>query len=125
MLRAETATAAVGAAQHQWKRALTVGHVSGLGNLVGHEIPADRKEIGEHDLGDGTKPGHGRAHGGADDGLLGYGRIPDPVSPEFLEQPDGGLEHASRSGNVFAEKHYVFVTAHFLGDAVTNCLAIG
>ena len=96
VLGAEAEAAAVGGAHHQRHGDLAAGHVAHLGDLVGEVVPAAGEEVGEHDLGDRPHPGHRGAHRGADDGLLGDRRVPDPLGAELLEQPDGRLEHARR-----------------------------
>ena len=50
VLRAEAEPAAVGRADDERQRDLTVGHVARLGDLVGDDVPADGEEVGEHDL---------------------------------------------------------------------------
>ena len=125
MLRAEARTAAIGRADHQRHRHLTAGHIARLGNLVGDDIPADSEKIGEHDLGDRLQPGHGRAHGGAKNGLFRNRRIAHTFRTEFLEQTHGRFEHAAGRTNIFAQKHHVFVAAHFLCDGFGHRLAIG
>jgi hypothetical protein len=70
VLGAEAQSPAVARANHQREGQLTVGHVARLGDLVDDDVPADGEEVGEHDLGNGTQPGHRRAHGRAQDCLL-------------------------------------------------------
>jgi hypothetical protein len=96
-----------------------------LGKLVGDVIEADRNEVGEHDLGDRLQAGHGRAHGGAEDRLLGNRRVAHPLRTELLVEPDRGLEHAAGLGHVLAEEHDVRIALHLLGDAADDGVAIG
>ncbi len=73
----------------------------------------------------GFKPGHRRAHGGAEDRLLGDRRVAHAQRPELLVKPDRRLEHAAGLGDVLAEEHHVGVARHFLGDAADHGVAIG
>ena len=125
MLGAEARAGTVGGADHQRHRYLAVGHVTDLGDLVGDDIPAHRQKIREHDLCDGTQPGHRRTHGGADDRLFGDRRVAHALRPEPLQQTDGRLEHAAGGGDVLAEEHHAIVACHLLGDAGGNRLAVG
>ena len=70
VLGTEACPAAVTQAHDQRSLDLAVGHVAALGELVGKVVPADRCKVSKHDFGDGLKAGHGRAHGGAEYGLL-------------------------------------------------------
>ena len=69
----------VGAADDQRQRQLAVGHVPDLGHLVGDQVPADREEIAEHDLGDRPQAGHRGADRGPEDGLLADRGVTDPA----------------------------------------------
>ena len=96
-----------------------------MGNLVGDVVEADREEVREHDLGDRLQAGHRRAHGRAQDRLLGDRRVAHAQGPELLEQADGRLEHAARLGHVLAEEHDVGIARHLLRDAARDGVAIG
>ena len=124
MLGAEARAAAVAGAHDQRTLDLAVGHVAALGELVGDIVEADRDEVREHDLGDRLQSGHRRAHGGAEDRLLGDRRVAHAQRAELLEQPDGRLEHAAGLGDVLAEEHHVGVARHFLRDAADDRVAI-
>src|SRR2546430_953117 len=125
VLRAEPDRGPVGGAEHQRERDLAVRHVAALGDLVGDQVPADGKEVAEHDLGDRAQAGHGGTHGGAEDGLLADGRVPHPLRAELLQQADGGLEHPARRRHVLTEEHHRIVAPHLLRDAAGDRLAIG
>ena len=86
VLRPEAQPAAVAEADDERERDLAVGHVAGLGDLVDDDVVADREEVGEHQLGDRAEAGHRRAHGRADDRLLGDRRVPDAFGTELVEQ---------------------------------------
>src|ERR1700722_11133420 len=125
MLRAEARAAAIAGANHQRQRDLAVGHVARLGNLVGDEIPAHRHKLRAPDYGDRLEAGHRRAHGGAQDALLGDRRIAYPPWPEFLEQTDAGLEDAARSRDILTQEYDRLVAFHFLRDTRRDRVAIG
>ena len=125
VLGAEAEAAAVGGADHERHRHLAAGHVAHLRDLVGEVVPAAGEEVGEHDLRDRPHPGHRRAHGGADDGLLGDRGVPHPLRAELLEQPDGRLEHALGRADVLAEADHRRVAAHLARDALGDRLAVG
>ena len=93
MLGAEAQPGPVGAADDERQLNLAVGHVPALGHLVGDQVPADREEVAEHDLGDRPQAGHRGAHRGAEDGLLADRGVADPLRAELLEQARGGLGH--------------------------------
>ena len=125
MLRAEARAGAVAGAHHQRAFELAVRHVAALGELVGDVVEAHREEIREHDLGDRLQAGHRRAHGGAEDRLLGDRRVAHAQRPELLEQPDRRLEHAAGPADVLAEEDDVGVARHLLRDAAGDRVAIG
>src|SRR6202007_635141 len=89
----------------------------------GDQVPADREEVAEHDLRDRAQPGHGRAHRGAEDGLLADRGVTAPRRAELLEQPDRRLEHPAGRRDVLAEEHHVGVAAHLLSDTPGDCLS--
>src|SRR5262249_15105577 len=124
VLCAEPDPGSVGGPDHQRERHLAARHVAALGDLVGDQVPADREEVAEHDLGDRAEAGHGRAHGRAQDRLLADRGVPDPLWPEFLQEADGGLEHAAGRRHVFAEEHDRLVAPHLLRDARRHRLAV-
>ena len=124
MLGAETQTASVARTDHQWKGQLTVGHVATLGDLVGDDVPTDREEVGEHDLGDRTQPRHGGTHRGSEDRLLTDGRVTHAYIAELLEQTHGAFKDPARRAHVLAQHHDGRVAAHLLGDAPRDCLAV-
>src|SRR4029450_7926648 len=95
MLRAEARAGAVAGAYHQRALELAVRHIAALAELVGNVVEADREEVREHDLGDRLKPGHGRAHGGAEDRLSGDRGVAHAEGAELLVEADGRLEHAA------------------------------
>ena len=125
VLGAEARAGAVGGAHHQRAFELAVRHVAALAELVGDVVEADGEEVREHDLGDRLQAGHGRAHGGAEDRLLGDRRVAHAPSPELLVEPDRGLEHAAGLGDVLAEEDHVGIARHFLRDAACDGVAIG
>ncbi len=125
MLRAEARARAVAGAHHQRALELAVRHVAALRKLVGDVVEAHREEIREHDLGDRLQAGHRRAHGGAQDRLLGDRRVAHAHRAELLEQPHRRLEHAAGAGHVLAEEHDVLVALHLLRDAAGDRIAIG
>ena len=125
MLRAKARTAAIAGADDERTFDLSVRHVAALGEFVGDVIEAYRDEIREHDFGNRLQTGHRGAHGCSEDGLLGDRRVAHAHGSKLLEQPDGGLEHAAGLGDVLAEKHYVGIARHFLGDAADDGVAIG
>ena len=125
MLRAEPRAAAVRRAHHQRHRHLAIGHIARFGHLIDDDVPAHGEEIGEHNLGDWPHAGHCRAHGGAEDRLLGDRRIAHPHGTELVEQPNRGFEYAARRADILAQKNDVFVAPHFLRDAGGNRFAIG
>ena len=116
VLGAEAQPGPVGAADHERQRELAVGHVPALGHLVGDQVPADREEVAEHDLGDRPQAGHRGAHRGAEDGLLADRGVADAFRPELLQQAGSGLEHPARRGDILAEEDHVGIAAHLLGD---------
>ena len=73
----------------------------------------------------GFKPGHRRAHGGAQDRLLGDRTVAHALGPELLVEADRGLEHAAGLGHVLAEEDHVGIARHLLGDAACHRVAIG
>ena len=113
MLRAEARAGAVAGAHDQRAFGLPVRHVAALGKFVGDVVEADREEIREHDLGDRLEAGHRRAHGGAENRLLGDRRVAHAQRAELLVQADGRLEHAAGLGHVLAEEHDVGVARSF------------
>ena len=125
MLRAEARAGAIAGAHDQRAFELAVRHVAALGELVGDVVEAHREEVREHDLGDRLQAGHRRAHGGAEDRLLGDRRVAHPQRAELLVKPDRRLEHAAGFGDVLAEKDDVGIARHFLGDAARDRVAIG
>ena len=125
MLRAETHAAAVAGADHERAGQLAVRHVAELRHLVGDIVEADGEEVGEHDLSDRPQSGHRRAHGGAEDRLLGDRRVADASWSELLVEADGRLEHAARLADVLAEEDDALVARHLLGDAARDGIAIG
>ena len=125
VLRAEARAGAVRRAHHQRAFELAVRHVAALGEFVGDIVEADREEIREHDLGDRLQAGHRRAHGGAQDRLLGDRAIAHALRAELLVQPDRGLEHAAGLGHVLAEEDHVGIARHLLRDAAGDRVAIG
>ena len=124
VLRSEPGTAAVGGADDERERHLTVGHVPALRDLVGDDVPAHREEVAEHDLGDRSQAGHGRTHRGAEDRLLGDRRVTDAVGFELLEESGRRLEHAAGTGDVLAEEHDVGVVGEFLREAEADRVSI-
>ena len=104
---------------------LPIGHVAALGKFVGDIVEAHGDEVGEHDLGDRLQPGHRRAHGGAEDRLLGDRRVAHAQRAELFVEADRRLEHATGLGDVLAEEHHVRVARHLLGDAANDGVAIG
>src|SRR5262249_7132235 len=91
---------------------------------VDHEVPADREEVREHDLGDRPQARHGRAHRGAENGLFGDGRVDDALGPELVKEADGRLEHASGTGDVLTDEDHPVVASHLLPDAARDRIAI-
>ena len=124
VLRAETRARAVAGLDDERQLDLAVRHVAGLRDLVRDDVPAHGEEVGEHDLGDRAQARHRGAHGGAQDRLLGDGRVLHALAAELVEEPDGGLEHATGSGDVLAQEHDVGITAHFLRHAGRDGLTI-
>ena len=124
MLRAEARARAVAGAHHQRAFELAVRHVTALREFVGDVVEAHREEIREHDLGDRLEPRHRRAHGGAEDRLLGNRRVAHAHRTEFLQQANGSLEHAAGAGDVLAQEHDVLVALHLLRDAAGDGIAI-
>ena len=102
VLRAEAEAAAVRGPHHQRDGDLAPGHVAHLRDLIGQVVPAAGEEVGEHDLRHRAQAGHRRAHGRAQDGLLGDRGVPDALRAELLEQPRGRLEHAAGRADVFS-----------------------
>ena len=125
VLGAEARAGAVAGAHHQRAFDLAVRHVTALGEFVGDVVEAHREEVREHDLGDRLQAGHRRAHGGAQDRLLGDRRVAHAQRAELLVQTDGRLEHAAGLGHVLAEEHHVGIARHFLRDAAGDRVAIG
>jgi hypothetical protein len=125
MLRAEARASAVASAHDQRAFQLPVAHVAALGKFVGDVVEADREEIREHDLGDRLEARHRRAHGRAQDRLLGDRRVAHAQRPELLVEPDRRLEYAAGLADVFAEKDHVGVARHLLRDAARDRIAIG
>ena len=121
VLRPETQARAVGGMQHERQRDLAVGHVPGLGDLVGDHVPGHREEVAEHQLGDRPQPGHRRAHGRANDGLLADRRVADALAAEPAEQALGQLEHAAGRPDVLADEHHARVAVHLLRDRRGEC----
>jgi hypothetical protein len=103
----------------------TSRHVAALGELVGDVVEAHGEEVRKHDLGDRLQAGHRRAHGGAEDRLLGDRTIAHALGPELLVEPHRGLEHAASLGHVLAEEDHVGVAAHLLSNAAGDGIAIG
>ena len=124
VLRAEARARAVAGAHHQRAFGLPVRHVAALGKFVGDVVEADREEIREHDLGDRLQARHRRAHGGAEDRLLGDRRVAHAQRAELLVEADGRLEHAAGFGHVLAEEHDVGIALHLLRDAADDRVAI-
>jgi hypothetical protein len=125
MLRPETGAAAIAGAYDERDFHLPVGHVAALGEFVGDIVEAHGDEVGEHDLSDRLEAGHRRAHGGAQDRLLGDGRVAHAQGAELFVEADRRLEHAAGFGDVLAEEHDVRVARHFLSDAANDGVAIG
>ncbi len=125
MLCAEPRAATVAGAHHQRALGLAVGHVAAFGKFVGDVVEADRNEIREHDFRDRLQPGHRRAHGGAQNRLLGNRCIAHPARAELFVEPHRGLEHAASLADVFTNKNNVGIALHFLRDAAGDCVAIG
>ena len=124
VLRAEPQPAAVGRADHQRQGDLSIGHVAGLGDLVGDHVPGNAEEVAEHQLGHRAQAGHRGAHGRTDDRLLADRRVAHPIGPELREQPFRGLEHAAGRGDVLAEHHDRRVALHLLRDPARHRLPI-
>ncbi len=125
MLGAKAGAAAIAGTHDERNLDLPVRHVAALGEFVGDIVEAHRDEVGEHDLGDRLQAGHRRAHGGAEDCLLGDRRVAHAHRTELFVQADGRLEHAAGLGDVLAEKYDVRIARHFLGDAADDGVAIG
>ena len=125
MLGAEAGARAIGGAHHERAFELAVRHVAALRELVGDIVEAHRKKIREHDLGDGLEPRHCRAHGGAQDSLLGNRTVAHALWAELFVEADRGLEHAASLGHVFAEEDDVGIARHLLGDAAGDRIAVG
>ena len=125
MLRAEAGAAAIAGAHDERDFHLPVRHVAALGKFVGDIVEAHGDEVGEHDLGDRLQAGHRRAHGGAEDRLLGDRRVAHAQGAELFVETNRRLEDAAGLGNVLAKEHDVRVARHFLGDAADDGIAIG
>ena len=83
-------------------------HVAQLGGVVGELVQTQPEEVHEHDLGHRPQAAEGRTDGRAHDGLLGDGRVADPVGAVLGGEALGHAEDPV-VGDVLAEQHHPVV----------------
>ena len=76
-------------ADRDWALRLAAEHVAELGALVEDLVHAAAEEVDEHQLGDRSQPGRGRADRRADETRLGDRGVEDPVAAELLDETLG------------------------------------
>src|ERR1700674_5023085 len=117
MLCAEARTPAIRGSNDQRQRHLAISHVARLGHLVRDHVPARREEVREHDLDDGPKPRHRRAHRRSDDRLLRDRSVAHTLRSKPLKQSDSGFENTAGGSHVLAYEVDHRVALHLLRDA--------
>ncbi len=82
-------------------------------------------EVGELQLNHRTLALPRRADRGADESLLGDGRIHHPLSAELLQQAGGDLVRALEQADLFAQQHHGWIAPHLFGQSVVQGLTVG
>src|SRR5207302_3342229 len=107
-------------AHHERDASLLARDVPELRGLVDEAVHRQSHEVAEHDLEDGSQPGHRGPIRCARERQLGDRRVEHALRPESLEKLGGDLEHAARGRDVRAKEHYGGIALELLGEGVAN-----
>src|SRR5713101_5945032 len=112
VLRRQLVAGAARHTDHHRHLGLAAEHVADLRRVVDDLVVRDQREVDGHQLHDGAQAQHRRADGGADDRLLGYRRVHDPLRTEPVEQTFGDSVGAAELADVFAHQIDGLVALH-------------
>src|SRR6266851_8735031 len=96
-----------------------------LGCLIDHLVHSQRDEIAEHDIDDGTKPGHGCTDSNASKASFGNWGIHYPLGAKFLHQTGENFERRTRLRHIFADDADARIPAHLFRQCLTHGLSEG
>ena len=125
MLRPQLVAAAAGRAYDQRDLGPPAEHIADVRRGVHHLVHRDHDEVDGHHLGDRPQPRHGGANGGADDDLLGDGRVEHALLAELLHQPAGHFEGSVVEADVLAQQEHRLVALHLLAERLVERVAHG
>ncbi len=120
MDRAEPAARADDRAEDERHAHLLPGQEPVLRRLIDDAVHREREEVAEHDLDDGTQPGHRRAERGAGERELRDGRVEDALRAVLLVEAGRRGEDAAGRGNVLAEEDHTLVEGELLVERVPD-----
>src|SRR5438552_5284430 len=96
-----------------------------FGGLINHLVHGQRDEIAEHDVDDGSKPGHGCPDSNASKASFGNWSIHYPLGAKFLHQTGENFERRARLRHIFADDADTRVAAHIFCQYHTYGLSEG
>jgi hypothetical protein len=91
-------------------------------SLIHQLVHRQRKKIAEHDVHDGTQPGHCRADSHSGEPGLRNRRVEHALAAKFLHQARQNFERRSCFGHVFAENAHARVAPHLFGKRFSHRL---
>ena len=104
----------------QWHLGLAAEHVADLRRVVDDLVVRDQREVDRHHLDHRPQPEHRGADGGADDDLLGDGRVDHTLGAELVEEAVGHAIGAAELADVLADQVDGVVALHLLAERLTQ-----
>ena len=124
MMRGRRMADADAAAQQDGHREPAVAHVLDLGDLIDDLADGVEDEIGEHEVDDRSRAGHGGPAAEADEPALADRRVAEPSGAIEVIEPGRRLEVAAALADAFTHDEDRRVACHFFGQGLEGGLHI-